>query len=327
MTRHHLTCVDADACAQSERRHGGPHLPSSPDRPQRVVLVRDRHPEDGHHRVADELLDRAAMALEDRAHPLVVAAHRRPERLGIGDAAERGRPGQVAEDDGDDLAHLARGRLLRERSPAAAAEPEPGRILPPTRVALHLANVPRMRSGSGCVQGEPGELERPEHTRAVAERRRDDVPGDLVAELGRVEVPAGQLRDCQILVCTKFRTDPASSLSLSIGGDSEAIASRGTDGAGLSRQHERSGTRRVPCGLPLEAPRSFARPHIEHRLLSDHVPPRPRPAPERARDRRARRRSRLWRRAGPRRGTGRCVCVRSAVARQRGSGRPTASAQ
>jgi len=38
-----------------------------------------------------------------------------------------------------------------------------------------------MRSGSGCVQGEPGELERPEHTRAVAERRRDDVLGDLVA--------------------------------------------------------------------------------------------------------------------------------------------------
>ena len=41
--------------------------------PQRVVLVHDRDAEDGHHGVADELLDAAAVALDDRLHPLEVA--------------------------------------------------------------------------------------------------------------------------------------------------------------------------------------------------------------------------------------------------------------
>ena len=39
-----------------------------------VVLVRDRRAEHGHHRVADELLDRAAEALELVAQPRVVRA-------------------------------------------------------------------------------------------------------------------------------------------------------------------------------------------------------------------------------------------------------------
>ena len=38
-----------------------PHLDRGAARPQRVVLVHDRHAEDRHHRVADELLDRAAV--------------------------------------------------------------------------------------------------------------------------------------------------------------------------------------------------------------------------------------------------------------------------
>ena len=42
-------------------------LERGPDGPLRVVLVRDGRAPDGHHRVADELLDRAAVALDDRA--------------------------------------------------------------------------------------------------------------------------------------------------------------------------------------------------------------------------------------------------------------------
>ena len=39
-------------------RKRGPH------RPLRIVLVRDRRPEEGHHRVADELLDGSSVALQ-----------------------------------------------------------------------------------------------------------------------------------------------------------------------------------------------------------------------------------------------------------------------
>ena len=39
-------------------------------RTQRVVLVQLGNPEDGHHGIADELLDRAAVAHEHLGHPL-----------------------------------------------------------------------------------------------------------------------------------------------------------------------------------------------------------------------------------------------------------------
>ena len=67
------------------------HLDRRPHRAQRVVLVHDRHAEHGHHRVADELLDRAAVALDDRLHPLEVAGEQRPQRLRVGRLAERRR--------------------------------------------------------------------------------------------------------------------------------------------------------------------------------------------------------------------------------------------
>ena len=63
-----LPGVDADPGLELELADGIAHLPGGAHRAQRVVLVRDRHPEDGHHRVADELLHRAAVPLEDRAH-------------------------------------------------------------------------------------------------------------------------------------------------------------------------------------------------------------------------------------------------------------------
>ena len=45
------------------------HLRRRPHRPQRVVLVQHRHAEHGHHGIADELLDAAAVPLDDRLHP------------------------------------------------------------------------------------------------------------------------------------------------------------------------------------------------------------------------------------------------------------------
>ena len=58
------------------------HLERGSQRPQRIVLVQDGSPEDGHHGVADELLDRAAMAFERCPHLVVVARHHAPHQLG-----------------------------------------------------------------------------------------------------------------------------------------------------------------------------------------------------------------------------------------------------
>ena len=51
------------------------HVRGGANRAKRVVLVELRQPEDGHDRVADELLDHAAVALELGAHRVEVAGH------------------------------------------------------------------------------------------------------------------------------------------------------------------------------------------------------------------------------------------------------------
>ena len=61
----------ADRVADPERR---------PDSPLRVVAVPDRRAEDRHHRIADELLDRAAAGLDLRTHALEV---RRLDRTNV----------------------------------------------------------------------------------------------------------------------------------------------------------------------------------------------------------------------------------------------------
>ena len=83
------------------------HLDGRPQRAQRVVLVHDRHAEDRHHRIADELLDRAAVALDDLLHLLEVAGQERPQRLRVEPLAQRGRAGDVAEQHRHRLALLA----------------------------------------------------------------------------------------------------------------------------------------------------------------------------------------------------------------------------
>ena len=79
-----LAGVDADPSLETVLRDRGAHLRGCTHRAQGIVLVGYRDPEDGHDRVADELLDRATVALDDRAQILEVAAHARPHRLGIG---------------------------------------------------------------------------------------------------------------------------------------------------------------------------------------------------------------------------------------------------
>jgi hypothetical protein len=67
------------------------------------------HAEDGHHRVADELLDRAALALDLLRHRLEVVAHHRPHVLRVHLLGARGRADDVGEEDRDELERLGGG--------------------------------------------------------------------------------------------------------------------------------------------------------------------------------------------------------------------------
>jgi hypothetical protein len=100
-----------------------PELAGGANRPQRVVLVDDRDPERRHDRVADELLDRPAVVLDDAADLDEVARDDAPVRLRVEPLSERGRVDDVGEDDGDRLAHLTRRSRLLERSPTGEAKP------------------------------------------------------------------------------------------------------------------------------------------------------------------------------------------------------------
>ena len=98
-----------------EPREARLHLGRGPNGPEGVVLVRRRDAEDGHHRVADELLDGAAVRLERGAHLLEVARHDSADGLGVDPLAASGGVDDVAEEDGHGLARRARcARRLRE---------------------------------------------------------------------------------------------------------------------------------------------------------------------------------------------------------------------
>ena len=99
------------------------HLGRRADGTQRVVLVRDRDPEDRHHRVADVVLDRPAVALDHVAHAAKPALHRPPQRLGIDPLSQRRRSHDVGKDHGDDLAPLTTDRRHRHRRSARGAKP------------------------------------------------------------------------------------------------------------------------------------------------------------------------------------------------------------
>ena len=64
----------------------------------------DRNAEDSHHRVADELLDRPAVALERPSRRLEVPREDAADGLGLVTLGQAGRVGDVGEDDRHRLA-------------------------------------------------------------------------------------------------------------------------------------------------------------------------------------------------------------------------------
>ena len=104
---------------------------AGPDGPFGVVLVCHGRAEDGHDRVADELLDRAAVALDLLPQASVVGADAGADVLGVSRFRGGGEADEVAEEHGDDLALLLhrRCRLRGERRAAEGAERELAREL------------------------------------------------------------------------------------------------------------------------------------------------------------------------------------------------------
>jgi hypothetical protein len=115
-----LAGVDPDADLQRDVVHAlevavqlveSPHHPKGcAERALGIVLVRRRHAERRHHRITDELLDRAALCLDLLAHRVPVGLHDLPEPLRVQSFAERGGPGDVGEQHRHDLPFLAGGR-------------------------------------------------------------------------------------------------------------------------------------------------------------------------------------------------------------------------
>ena len=77
-------------------------------RAQGVVLVHERHAEDRHDLVADELLHGAAVRLDRGGGALEEDEHQVPQRLRVEPSGQLGVRHEVAEEDGDRLAAFDR---------------------------------------------------------------------------------------------------------------------------------------------------------------------------------------------------------------------------
>ena len=99
--------VDSDAKlerAGEQLAHPLLHRERRVQRALGVILERGRRAEHRHHRIAGELLDRAAGELDLGAHRVVEPLELYPHALRIAVTGERGRPDEVGEQDGDELA-------------------------------------------------------------------------------------------------------------------------------------------------------------------------------------------------------------------------------
>ena len=110
----------------AERGDDLDQLEPGADGPLGVVLARDRRAPDRHHRVADELLDRPAVAVDNAARRVEVAREQVAHLLGIAVLGKRGEAHEVAEEHRDEpplgLRLRASRRVRAERGAALAAE-------------------------------------------------------------------------------------------------------------------------------------------------------------------------------------------------------------
>ena len=153
-------------------------LGGRPHAPERIVLVHTGHAEDGHDRVADELLDRAAVTLDHLARRVVEPGEHPTDRLGVEPLADRRRTFEVGEEHGDHAPGLMGSVERDERCSARHAEPRPIGIPFTTQPAdLHAMHDTREVDGS-----EPATSRRPQRKVRLGGRQNDTVRvGQLTA--------------------------------------------------------------------------------------------------------------------------------------------------
>ena len=129
---------DPRADLGSQPAHLADNLQGRAHGPLRVILVAGRRTPDGHDGIADELLDRAAVAPHDPAREVEVAREEVADLLRVAVFGERREAHQVREQHGDDPAfgdrgcrgrrRECRGRRAGEAGAALAAEPGGRRV-------------------------------------------------------------------------------------------------------------------------------------------------------------------------------------------------------
>ena len=149
--RHGRSNGDVEALA-SESVDGLEDAKRSPDRTLCVVLVRGGCSEDGHDGISDELLDRAAEALDVCLDALVVRPEGRADVLRVGAVGTVREADEIDEQHRDDLPFLSCGNLRRQRLTAGQAEACSFRVLlAAVRTDDHAAGG----SGSSSSSREP----------------------------------------------------------------------------------------------------------------------------------------------------------------------------
>ena len=115
---------------------------------QRVVIADDREPEDRDDRIADDLLDRPAVRLEDQPHSIEVEGQDLAQRLRVELLAEGRGALEVRRDDGHGAPDLGRRLVADQQSTAIPAQSVGPR-------ALLIASVARLHVASLRARGRP----------------------------------------------------------------------------------------------------------------------------------------------------------------------------
>ena len=145
----------------AEGAHRGDDLETRAHRALRVVLVGGRRAPHRHHRVADELLDGPAVALDDVARPVEVAAKELADLLRVAPLGEGGESHEVDEEDRAQPPLRRRGRGVRarrrrrrggDRGAAVGAEPRARRELRAAARARRGQGRPAVRAESLAVR-------------------------------------------------------------------------------------------------------------------------------------------------------------------------------
>ena len=165
-----------------------------------VVLVRHRRPPDRHHRVADELLHRAAVEPDQPLAGLEVAGEELAHVLGVARLGARREADEVGEEDRDEPPLGDRrggrgagaGRRGVERRPALDAEARPGRhragrpgTRAPPGAAVQAELGPGAILGAAARAGHAPDLGAGTNARRALEPRRRLEPLEDLARLGQ----------------------------------------------------------------------------------------------------------------------------------------------